>query len=146
MNREHEFHNQSLTYNLYEIVFDAYAMGWVLDELASVGEHGWSVHTENLWSFLDLSFVVIFCIYFGVRMHGFSSQDPSYAKLASDIIAMAAPVLLPRLAFCVMPENMLLISLRTMMADFTFLTLLACWCFGGFLFAMWYVSPRSTTI
>lgn len=53
---------------------------------------------------------------------------------------MAAPVLLPRLAFCLMPENMLFISLRAMMADFTFLTILAIWCFGGFLLAMRWLS------
>jgi hypothetical protein len=35
-----------------------------------------------------------------------------------------------------MPENMLFISLRAMMSDFTFLTLIAAWCFGGFLLAM----------
>lgn len=39
-----------------------------------------------------------------------------------------------------MPENMLFISLRAMMADFAFLTLLAVWCFGGFLFALWWLS------
>jgi hypothetical protein len=35
---------------------------------------------------------------------------------------------------------MLFISLRAMMSDFTFLTLLACWCFGGFILAMWWLS------
>ena len=59
-----------------------------------------------------------------------------------DIIALAAPVLLPRLAFCLMPENMLFISLRAMMADFAFLTVLAAWCFGGFLVAMWWLSEN----
>ncbi|KAK3706807.1 hypothetical protein LTR37_012486 [Vermiconidia calcicola] len=139
-NREHIIGPTHLRLTVYEIVFDVYAIGWVLDEMASVGEHGWAVHTENLWSFLDLSFVFIFWAYFGVRMHGFVIHDPSYAKLASDIISMAAPVLLPRLGFCLMPENMLFISLRAMMADFTFLTLLACWCFGGFLFSLWWLS------
>ena len=139
-NREHILGARHLRYTVYELVFDVYAMGWVLDELASICEHGWTVHTENLWSFLDLTFVVIFCTYFGVRMHGFATDDASYAKLAQDIISLAAPVLLPRLAFCLLPENMLFIALRAMMADFFFLTLLAAWCFGGFLFAMWWLS------
>ena len=139
-NRERIVGTSHLRYTIYEFIFDMYAIGWVLDELASICEHGWTVHTENLWSFLDLSFVAIFCTYFGVRMHGFAIQDASYAKLAWDIIAMAAPILMPRLAFCLMPENMLFISLRAMMADFLFLTLLAGWCFGGFLFAMWWLS------
>lgn len=57
---------------------------------------------------------------------------------------MAAPVLLPRLAFCLMPESMLFIALRAMMADFTFLTVLAAWCFGGFLLAMYWLSERAS--
>ena len=140
--REHIIGERHLKYTIYELVFDIYGLGWVLDEIASVLEHGWTVHTENLWSFLDLTFVLLFLAYFGVRMHGFTLDDASYAKLASDIISMAAPILLPRLAFCLLPENMLFISLRAMMADFTFLTLLACWCFGGFLFAMWWLSEN----
>lgn len=129
-----------LKYTLFELIFDIYSFGWVLDEIASVCEHGWTVHTENLWSFLDLTFVVIFCSYFGVRMHGMVVNDDSYAKLASDIISLAAPVLLPRLAFCLMPESMLFIALRAMMSDFLFLTLLAAWCFGGFLLSMRWLS------
>ena len=124
---------QHLRFTGYEIAFIVYAIGWTLDEVASVVEHGWSVHTENLWSFLDITFVWIFWVYFSFRMRGVFLQDPSYGKLASDVIAMAAPVLLPRLAFCLMPESMLFIALRAMMADFMFLTILAAWCFGGFL-------------
>jgi hypothetical protein len=133
-----------LRYTVWELCFDVYAIGWILDEIASVFEHGWTVHTENLWSFLDLTFVMIFSVYFGIRLHGFTVPDPdlskAWGKMAIDIISLAAPVLLPRLAFCLMPENMLFISLRAMMADFVFLTLLAAWCFGGFLFAMWWLS------
>lgn len=141
-NKEHLIGARHLKFTVYELVFDIYAMGWVLDEIASVCEHGWAVHTENLWSFLDLTFSVVFLTYFGVRMHGFAPGGASYAKLANDIIALAAPVLLPRLAFCLMSENMLFISLRAMMADFVFLTVLAAWCFGGFLIAMWWLSEN----
>ena len=139
-NRAHTIGEKHLRYTVYELLFDFYAVGWVLDELAAVCEHGWTVHTENLWSFFDIGFVIIFSAYFGVRLHGVATDDASYAKLSSDIISMAAPLLLPRLAFCLMPENMLFISLRAMMADFTFLTVIAAWCFGGFLLAMRWLS------
>ena len=66
-----------LRFTGYELVFILYASGWSLDELASVTEHGWTVHTENLWSFLDLGFVLIFGMYFGVRMHGVIFVDAS---------------------------------------------------------------------
>lgn len=141
INREHTLGPKHLQYTIFELVFDIYSIGWVLDEIASVLEHGWTVHTENLWSFLDITFVLIFCTYFGVRVHGFIDEnDHSHAQSATNIISMAAPILLPRLAFCLMPENMLFISLRAMMADFMFLTLLAVWCFGGFLMALRWLS------
>nr|POE96930.1 calcium channel yvc1 [Quercus suber] len=139
-NKEHTIGPKHLAITVWEIIFMVYAVGWNLDELSSVLEHGWTVHTENLWSFLDITFVIIFWAYFGVRMHGIATSDGSTSKLAVDILSLAMPVLLPRLAFCLMPENMLFISLRAMMADFTFLTLLAGWCFGGFLVALRWLS------
>lgn len=53
---------------------------------------------------------------------------------------MGAPVLVPRLAFNLMSENMLFISLREMMRNFTVLTILAVWCFAGFLLSMMWLS------
>jgi hypothetical protein len=53
-----------------------------------------------------------------------------------DVLAMGAPVLVPRLAFNLMSENMLFVSLRAMMRDFAVLTLLSFWCFAGFLLSM----------
>lgn len=129
-----------LKFTWMELIFDVYAIGWNLDEMASICEHGWTVHTENLWSFLDIAFVLIFWAYFGVRMQAMALNDHEQAALAEQILSMGAPVLLPRLAFCLMSENMLFISLRAMMADFTFLTVLACWCFGGFILAMAWLS------
>ena len=141
VNREHTLGPEHLKYTAYELIFDIYSLGWVLDEIASIFEHGWTVHTENLWSFLDITFVLIFLAYFGIRCHGFTHQDDHvHAQLATNIISMAGPILLPRLAFCLMPENMLFISLRAMMSDFLFLTLLAAWCFGGFLMALRWLS------
>ncbi|TKX24538.1 hypothetical protein C1H76_3146 [Elsinoe australis] len=135
-NKAHTIGPSHLQFTFEELLFAIYGMGWVLDEFASVLEHGWSVHTENLWSFLDLTFVVIYGTYFGLRMHGLATNSGALGKQALDVLALAAPVLLPRLAFCLMSESMLFIALRAMMADFLFLTLLAAWCFGGFLLAM----------
>lgn len=138
--KAHQIGPKHLQFTVVELLFVIYSIGWTLDELASICEHGWTVHTENLWSFLDITFVIIFCAYFGVRMHGLAANDGSVSKQALDILSMGAPILLPRLAFCLMPENMLFISLRAMMADFTFLTVLAVWCFGGFLLSMRWLS------
>ncbi|KIW94969.1 uncharacterized protein Z519_04949 [Cladophialophora bantiana CBS 173.52] len=124
------FHNLSgLT--VHEVIFCVYTTGWILEEFAAIIEHGWQVHTQNLWSFLDITFIVIYAAYFTVRMYTLISGrlDPG---LGLNILAIAAPVLLPRLAFNLMPDNMLFISLRAMMRDFIVLTLLAVWCFAGF--------------
>lgn len=126
-------------FTTYELLFCIYGIGWVLDELASVLEHGWQCYTQNLWSFLDTIFAGVFIIYFIMRTHSLSSGDSSLGRPALDILAAGAPVLIPRLAFNLMSENMLFVCLRAMMADFTVLTLLAVWCFGGFLLSMFWL-------
>ncbi|KFY26287.1 hypothetical protein V491_01366 [Pseudogymnoascus sp. VKM F-3775] len=127
---------QGLKITTYEIVFCAYATGWILEEFAAIIEHGWKVHTQNLWSFLDITFFLIYSTYFTMRMYALASGRLHLGQSALNILAIAAPVLLPRLAFNLMPDNMLFISLRAMMRDFTVLTLLAIWCFAGFFLSM----------
>jgi hypothetical protein len=101
---------------------------------------GWRVYTQNLWSFLDVTFSGIFGIYLVLRIHGLRKGELEPAQQAMDVLAMGAPVLVPRLAFNLMSENMLFISLREMMRDFTVLTVLAVWCFAGFLLSMVWLS------
>ncbi|KIW95524.1 uncharacterized protein Z519_04109 [Cladophialophora bantiana CBS 173.52] len=127
-------------YQILEMVFDVYGAGWVLDQFASILEHGWGVYTQNLWSFLDVLFSTIFMIYLVLRIYAFSIVDEeksiTFARTALDILSCGAPVLVPRLAFNVMSENMLFLSLRAMMSDFLTLTALAVWCFAGFLLSL----------
>ncbi|THX33612.1 receptor-activated Ca2+-permeable cation channel [Aureobasidium pullulans] len=139
-NKAKEIGPGHLHFTTVELIFCVYGSGWVLEELASVLEHGWSVHTENLWAFMDIIFSIIYLAYFGVRMHGLRTNSGPVGKQALDILSLGAPILMPRLAFCLMPENMLFIALRTMMGDFTFLTAVTVWCFGGFLLAMRWLS------
>ncbi|KAL6709439.1 hypothetical protein ACN47E_001374 [Coniothyrium glycines] len=123
-----------------EITFMLYAGGWVLDELASCLEHGWEVHTQELWAFLDVTFAGIFIIYFGMRIHGWIIGNDETGRQALDVLAIASPILFPRIAFNLMPENMLFIALRAMVKEFTALSLIAVWCFGGFLLALKWLS------
>ena len=123
-----------------EVVFIIYALGWILDQFASILEHGWGVYTQNLWSFLDVTFATIYGVYLVLRLHGVRTGDLESGQQALDWLAIGAPVLIPRLAFNLMSENMLFVSLRSMMADFTILTGLAVWCFAGFLLAMTWLS------
>ena len=156
-------------YTTWELVFDIYSAGWVrssfsaifilrqirsnctfdgpadfsprfLTRLLRILEHGWKVYSQNLWSFLDTTFILIFAAYFAIRMHALTLPDEQKAILLSrtalDILSCGAPILVPRLAFNIMSENMLFVSLRAMMSDFLTLTLLAVWCFAGFLLSM----------
>ena len=129
-------HRQRDTFTSYELVFCVYATGWALDEFASILEHGWQCYTQNLWAFLDFMFIVVYAVYLVLRIHSLATGDIRSGIPALDILSAGAPVLIPRLAFNLLSENMLFVSLRAMMADFTVLTLLAVWCFAGFLLSM----------
>lgn len=120
-----------------ELIFCIYTFGWALEEFASILEHGWQVYTQNLWSFLDFSFCILYIAYLIVRITGkLTGNNAELGEHAYTILATAAPILIPRLAFNLMSENILFVSLRTMMADFLVLSALAVWCFAGFFLAM----------
>ncbi|KAF3769194.1 hypothetical protein M406DRAFT_337463 [Cryphonectria parasitica EP155] len=137
----------SSKFSILEIAFSIYAFGWVLDQFATMLEHGWHVYTQNLWSFLDVTFSVIFWIYLILRIHGWRSGHENAGQQALDVLAMGAPVLIPRLAFNLLSNNLLFVCLRAMVVDFTLLTALAAWCFGGFLLSLvWLGDAGHSTI
>ncbi|KAK8021019.1 nonselective cation channel [Apiospora arundinis] len=127
----------------YEITFAVYAFGWVLDQFATILEHGWGVYTQNLWSFLDVMFAIVYWVYLILRLHGWRTGEFDTGQQAVDVLAMGAPFLVPRLAFNLLSDNLVFLSLRSMMANFILLTFLACWCFLGFLLSMvWLAEGR----
>lgn len=94
------------------------------------------MYTQNLWSFLDVGFVIIYWAYLILRVYGFHIRSNGPAEQAYDVLALAAPMLFPRLAFNLLSDNLVFLSLRSMMSDFFFLTALAAWCFLGFLLSL----------
>ncbi|KAG5934636.1 hypothetical protein E4U59_006077 [Claviceps monticola] len=121
----------------WEAAFAIYTAGWVLQEFASVTEHGWELHSQMLWSFLDVTLVVIYAAYVLVRIYDVLAGTISHGHGLS-VLCLAAPILLTRIAFNVMPQNIVFIALHAMVRDFTVLSFLAMWCFVGFLLAlMW---------
>ncbi|KAK5652407.1 hypothetical protein OQA88_10599 [Cercophora sp. LCS_1] len=122
---------------MYEGAFIIFTAGWVLEQFAAIIEHGWEVHAQNLWSFLDISFILIYGVYGVVRtVELLFGVDINYAL---PILCTAAPVLLTRIAFCLMPDNIVFIALHAMMRDFTRLTFIAIWCFTGFLLGLFWL-------
>ncbi|KAK4119409.1 hypothetical protein N657DRAFT_650228 [Parathielavia appendiculata] len=126
---------------IYETVFNVFAAGWVLEQFAAIVEHGWEVHAQNLWSFLDVTFVVIYAAYGLVRAVELLLTDGAYYALP--VLCTAAPVLLTRLAFALMPDNIVFIALHAMMRDFTRLTFIAVWCFAGFVVGLLFLARTS---
>ncbi len=94
------------------------------------------MYTQNLWSFLDVTFIGIYVVYALLRVYGAHAGQIVPKQQALDVLAMAAPVLVPRLAFNLLSDNIVFLSLRSMMADFFLLTVLSAWCFGGFLLSL----------
>lgn len=136
-----------IKFTMYELIFCIYALGWCLEEVASMLEHGWKVYTQNLWSFLDCIFCIFYAVYLFLRLRGLATGDHGTSGNALVILATAAPILIPRLAFNFMSEHILFVSFRAMMADFAVLSLLAVWCFAGFLLAMkWLCGYEHTSI
>ncbi|EEU34009.1 uncharacterized protein NECHADRAFT_72149 [Fusarium vanettenii 77-13-4] len=132
---------------MYETLFISYSAGWVLHEFAAIIEHGWTIHSQKLWSFLDLTFTLIFAIY--VLIRGCEVSIASMERgMALNFLCLAAPVLLTRLAFNILPDHIVFISLHAMMKEFLILTFLATWCFTGFLLALQWLATgdESTTI
>ncbi|RFU76927.1 nonselective cation channel [Trichoderma arundinaceum] len=125
---------------LYENLFAVYTLGWILDEFAAIIEHGWAVHAQKTWSFLDVTFTLIFCAYLLAKLYDVwipvTQHTDGTGTLAMHILCIAAPVLLTRFAFSLMPDNIVFISLHAMMKDFLVLTFLTLWCVGGFFLAL----------
>jgi hypothetical protein len=94
------------------------------------------VYAQNLWSFLDVTFAVIYWVYLFIRLYGWWTNSLYAGQQALDVLAMGAPVLVPRLAFNLLSDNLVFLSLRSMMSDFALLSLLAAWCFLGFLLSL----------
>lgn len=72
-------------------------------------------------------FALVYWVYLILRIYGWKSGQPEPGQQALDVLAMGAPVLVPRLAFSLLSDNLVFLSLRSMMADFTLLTALAAW-------------------
>lgn len=94
-----------------------------------------------MWSFLDVGFVSLYTVYLTLRVYGWFLGELGPAEQALDVMAIAAPVLIPRLAFNLLSDSMVFLSLRAMMGDFAVLTALSAWCFAGFLVSLQWLSP-----
>ncbi|KAL7278976.1 hypothetical protein ACG7TL_006808 [Trametes sanguinea] len=122
--------------NGFEIVFIIFAAAFALEEYTASKEHGWTIYIANLWNVFDSSFIVIFLVYLGYRIKGLTQNDPAASDFAFDVLACGACILFPRLAFFAVSNNVIVLALRAMIADFLFFIAIAAICFSGLLFTL----------
>ncbi|KAK4058072.1 hypothetical protein OIO90_000811 [Microbotryomycetes sp. JL221] len=119
-----------------EAFFFLYALGYALDRFGSIAEHGWSVYSAGLTNGLDMLAVPIFLVAFVFRVHSVARDNEWANNTAYAILSCAACIMFPRLAFAAISNNLLILSLRAMLAEFAYLMAIAVFCTLGFVFAL----------
>ncbi|KAJ7903703.1 receptor-activated Ca2+-permeable cation channel [Mycena olivaceomarginata] len=131
---------------LWEVIFVIFAVAFTLEEYTAATEHGWIIYIANMWNVFDTSFVLVFLCYAGMRIKGLSYGNLASSEMAFDVLACGACILFPRLAFFAVSNNVVVLSLRAMIAEFIFFMTIAAICFSGLLFTLWTLGKASWTI
>ncbi|THU87990.1 hypothetical protein K435DRAFT_762223 [Dendrothele bispora CBS 962.96] len=130
--------------NLIEALFMVYALGFALEKVAAMQEHGIKVYFKGTWNGFDLAFVTTFLVYATLRLYGVVHHNPWSRIMGNDCMALIACLMFPRLVFVTLKNNLMVLSLRSMIMQFVVLMLIAAFCFCGFLYALWTLSQAST--
>ncbi|KAF8273071.1 hypothetical protein EI94DRAFT_1795450 [Lactarius quietus] len=131
--------------NAWEVAFMVYSLGFSLEKVAAMQEHGMRVFFTGTWNGFDLAFIPVYCTYAVLRIYGVYHPTGTWAKAVGiDCLAIIACLLFPRLAFVTLKNNLMVLSLRAMISQFVILMLIAAFCFAGFLYALWTLSRART--
>ncbi|PWY99001.1 hypothetical protein BCV70DRAFT_163208 [Testicularia cyperi] len=128
---------QSPVWTVQETLFTIWLFGFVVDELAQLQEHGLSHYLGSLYNLLDMIFCIVSLCWFGLRVSALRTGSVARSNLSFDCLALGAVLLCPRVASSLVQDNVVLLSLKAMLADFAFFTVLAIICFSGFAYAFW---------
>ncbi|KIO10777.1 hypothetical protein M404DRAFT_995238 [Pisolithus tinctorius Marx 270] len=128
--------------NAPELAFMVCGLGFTLEKLAAMQEHGIKVYSKGTWNGFDIAFVTTYSIYAFFRIYGVAYHKHWARGLGTDFLAVIACLLFPRLAFVTLQNNLMVLSLRAMMMQFVALMLIAAFCFCGFLYALWTLSRK----
>ncbi|ODN80904.1 hypothetical protein L202_03030 [Cryptococcus amylolentus CBS 6039] len=119
-----------------EWAFIVYAMAFSLDKLAAIREHGLKVFSSSLVNGFDLVFMMIYGAYMSTRMYGLRYNDIYFMEMGADWLAIGAVLIFPRLAFVTLANNLMVLSIRSMLTEFFFLMGVGVFCFAGFVYAL----------
>ncbi|KAF9530419.1 hypothetical protein CPB83DRAFT_850884 [Crepidotus variabilis] len=128
------------TINVAEMVFMIYALGFTLEKVAAMQEHGIEVYFKGTWNGFDLAFITTYFLYAFLRIYGVYHGSHAARSLGTDVLALIACLMFPRLAFVTFKDNLMVLSLRAMIMQFMSLMVIAAFCFCGFLYALWTLS------
>ncbi|KAH7910209.1 hypothetical protein BJ138DRAFT_1153472 [Hygrophoropsis aurantiaca] len=123
--------------NLWEAMFLLFSTAFMLQEYTATKEHGWIIYIANIWNVFDSSFVLVVLAYIVFRIKGLLSHDDDTGQFAFDLLACGACILLPRLAFYAISNNVVVLALRAMISEFIFFIGIAATCFSGLLFTLY---------
>ncbi|KAL0954798.1 hypothetical protein HGRIS_003745 [Hohenbuehelia grisea] len=137
------FHQDPYRVTFWEVTFILFALSFALQEYTASTEHGWIIYIANMWNVFDTSFILIFFSYLGLRIHGLSHDEVQHSITAFDLLACGACILFPRLAFFAVSNNVVILALRAMIAEFVFFMGMAAICFSGLLFTLWTLAATS---
>ncbi|KAJ7504347.1 receptor-activated Ca2+-permeable cation channel [Mycena galericulata] len=126
--------------NVAEAIFMIYALGFTLEKVAAMQEHGIKVYFKGTWNGFDMVFVATYCFYAFLRVYGVYHDHVWARTTGVDCLALIACLMFPRLAFVTLKNNLMVLSLRAMLMQFVVLMGLAAFCFVGFLYALWTLS------
>ncbi|KAF7323041.1 hypothetical protein HMN09_00084000 [Mycena chlorophos] len=130
----------------WEVVFFIFATAFALEEYTASNEHGWIIYIANMWNVFDTSFVLIFICFAVMRIKGLATGDLAASDMAFDLLSCGACILFPRLAFFAVSNNVVILSLRAMIAEFLFFMTIAAICFSGLLFTLWTLGKETWTV
>lgn len=62
-----------------------------------------------MWNAFDAAFLAVFFVYLAFRIRGLVGGDTYYSETAFDVLACAACILFPRLAFFTVSNNVVIL-------------------------------------
>ncbi|KAG8213231.1 hypothetical protein J3R82DRAFT_11697 [Butyriboletus roseoflavus] len=137
-------HTESVS--TWESVFLVFATAFTLQEYTASREYGWRIYISNVWNAFDTSFVLVFLAYVGLRMKGLIYDEADTSKLAFDLLSCGACILVPRLAFYAIADNVIVLALRAMISEFVFFICIAATCFSGLLLTLYTLASDRWTV
>ena len=133
---------RSPTITPLELVFWFWTAGYMLDEIVTFNEQGFSLYLASFWNTFDLGILLLLLLHLVLRLYGvFLGDDRKMhiANMAYDVLAANAVLLFPRL-FSVLDHykyfSQLLIAFRMMAVDLAAVFILILISCSGFFVAL----------